>query len=101
MPKIAIIVEFDTVSGRLSEVEALLREHAAKTLAEESGCLRFEVLRPVERDGRAIADKLAVSELYADRAAVAVHESSPRLPKLREAYGPLLTGRRLLMAEVD
>jgi hypothetical protein len=34
MPKIAIIVEFDTVSGRLSGVEALLREHAAKTLAE-------------------------------------------------------------------
>jgi len=101
MPKIAIIVEFETVPGRLSEVEALLREHAARTLAEEPGCLRFEVLRPVERDGRLVPDRLAVSELYADRAAVAAHESSPRLPSLREAYGPLLSGRRLIMAEVE
>ena len=101
MPKIAIIVELETVPGRLSEVEALLREHAAKTLAEEPGCLRFEVLRPVERDGKRVPDRLVVSELYADRAAVAVHESSPRLPRLRDAYAPLLTGRRLQMAEVD
>jgi (4S)-4-hydroxy-5-phosphonooxypentane-2,3-dione isomerase len=101
MPKIAIIVEFETVPGRLSEVEALISEHAAKTLAEEPGCLRFELLRPVERDGRSIPDRLAVNELYADRAAVVAHEASPRLPRLRDAYGPLLTGRRMLMAEVD
>jgi hypothetical protein len=31
MPKIAIIVEFETVPGRLAEVETLLREHARRT----------------------------------------------------------------------
>jgi autoinducer 2-degrading protein len=101
MPKIAIIVEFETVPGRLPQVEALLREHAAKTLAEEPGCLRFEVLRPIEREGGRLADKIVVNELYADRTAVAAHESSPRLPALRDAYGPLLTGRRAIIAEVD
>jgi autoinducer 2-degrading protein len=102
MPKIAIIVEFETVPGRLAEVETLLREHARRTREEEPGCLRFEVLRPVDRTtGQRIANKVVVNELYADRDAVAAHERSPRLPGLREAYGPMLTGRHVIMAEVD
>ena len=66
MPKIAIIVEFETLDGQEDAFLTLIREHAAKTLVEEPGCLRFEVIKSVEREmlvetvGRMVRDGYAV-----------------------------------------
>jgi quinol monooxygenase YgiN len=100
LPQIAIIVEFDILDGQEVEFTRLISEHARLTLEEEEGCLRFEVIKPIERDGTPIPNKVMVNELYADEAAVTRHEQNPRMPILREATGKLLAGRRLVLAEV-
>lgn len=93
-----IIVEFETVEGRFDEFAAIMRDHARRTLAEEPGCLRFEVTRPVERDGTPIPNGLIVNELYEDEAAVTTHEANPRLSALRATIKPMLASRRQIWA---
>ena len=94
----AIIVEFETHDGREEEFVALMRDHAHRTLDEEPGCLRFEVLKPVEQDGSEVPNRVIVSELYAGEAAVAHHENNPRMANLRATLGPLLKSRRRILA---
>jgi quinol monooxygenase YgiN len=100
LPKIAIIVEFDILEGREEEFTRLISEHARLTLEEEEGCLRFEVIKPIERNGTPIPNKLIVNELYQAEPAVTRHEQNPRMPGLGAATGKLLAGRRLILAEV-
>jgi quinol monooxygenase YgiN len=99
MSALAIIVEFETHNGREAEFIALIREHARKTLEEEPGCLRFEVIKPIERDGTPIPNKVMVNELYASEAAVRAHENNPRLVTVRAANAPLLKSSRLILAQ--
>ena len=93
-----IIVEFETVEGRFDEFAAIMRDHARRTRAEEPGCLRFEVIRPVERDGAPIPNRLIVNELYEDEKAVAAHEANPRLAALRATIASMLVSRRQIWA---
>ncbi|MEJ6783410.1 putative quinol monooxygenase [Aminobacter sp. Piv2-1] len=93
-----IIVEFETLDGAEEQFIDLISEHARATLQEEPGCLRFEVIKPVERDGTPIANKVMVNELYVDEAAVAAHERNPRMPDVQASISPLLKSRRLIMA---
>ena len=99
MTALTIIVEFETHEGCEDEFIALIREHARKTLEEEPGCLRFEVIKPIERDGTPIANRIMVNELYANEAAVTAHENNPRLPKVRAANAPLLKSSRLILSK--
>jgi autoinducer 2-degrading protein len=100
VPQIAIIVEYETHEGREEEFAALIKDHARRTLFEEEGCLRFEVLKPIDVDGAPIPNRMMVSELYADQTAVDLHGSNPRLAIVRAAFGPLLKSRKLTLAEV-
>lgn len=93
-----IVVEFETLDGREEEFTAIMRDHARRTLNEEPGCLRFEVIKPVERDGTPIPNRLMVNELYASESAVTAHEANPRMPSLGERTRPLLASRRLITA---
>jgi autoinducer 2-degrading protein len=79
VPRISIIVEYETQEGREQEFASLIKDHARRTLFEEEGCLRFEVLKPVDAGGRPIPDRMMVSELYADQTAVDAHGQNPRL----------------------
>ncbi|QND52923.1 antibiotic biosynthesis monooxygenase [Phyllobacterium sp. 628] len=99
MTELTIIVEFETNDGCEEEFTTLIREHARKTLEEEAGCLRFEVIKPIERDGTPIPNKVMVNELYANEAAVRAHENNPRIPKVRAANAPLLKSSRLILAQ--
>lgn len=101
MLQIAIIVEFETLPGQQAQFEEVIREHARRTVAEEPGCLRFEVLHLVDETGARVPNKLLVNELYADRAAVVAHRASARMPKVGAALAPLVASRRLIEAEVD
>ena len=99
MPEMTIIVEFETLDGREAEFTALMRDHARRTLHEEPGCLRFEVVRPVGPDGTPIPNRLVINELYSDGKALAAHEKNPRMPRLRKATEPLLKSRRRILAK--
>lgn len=100
MDEQAIIVEYEIEEGRIDAFRALVLDHARRTLGEEQGCLRFEVLEPVDRNGRPIPNRLMVSEIYASPLAVEQHERNPRLERVRAAMAPLVKSRRLVMARV-
>jgi (4S)-4-hydroxy-5-phosphonooxypentane-2,3-dione isomerase len=101
MPKIAIIVEYEIADGKENELTECISEHARLTLEEEAGCLRFEIVKPIERDGTPVPDKLLLTELYESEAALAIHEKNPRMPGLRAATAPLLKSMRLTFGTVD
>jgi quinol monooxygenase YgiN len=100
VPQIAIIVEYELHEGREAAFASLIKEHARRTLFEEDGCLRFEVLKPMDDAGKPIGNRMMVSELYADQTAVDLHRDNPRMAILRAAMDPLLKSRRLTLAKV-
>ena len=100
MPKIAIHVEFHPKPGQHAAFDALIREHARLTQQEEPGCERFEVLQPLKADGTKDEGRIMLVEVYADRDAVKAHTQNPRMPKVREAYTPLIEERILTMCEL-
>ena len=65
MSKIALIVEFETKSESRAAFIDLMRNHAEGTLADEEGCLQFDVLLPTEGNGRVF-----LYEVYRDEAAL-------------------------------
>jgi autoinducer 2-degrading protein len=100
VPQMSIIVEYEIREGQEEELTALLKDHARRTLFEEPGCLRFDVLKPVDDGGDPIADRIMVSELYVDEVAVAAHGDNPRLASLRAVIAPLIRSRRVVKANV-
>ena len=59
--------------------------HVKGTLAEEPGCLRFDMMTSRGDDGR-----IFLCEVYRDEGAYQEHRLSPRIPILREAYEPMI-----------
>ena len=51
MARICIIVDFRIKPGHYDAFNAHIRAHAAATLAEEPGCLTFDVTQPLTEDG--------------------------------------------------
>ncbi len=100
MPKIAIHVEFRLHEGAHAAFDALIREHARLTQQEEPGCERFEVLQPLRADGSRDESRIMLVEVYSDRDAVTAHTKNPRMPKVREAYTPLVAERILTLCEL-
>lgn len=100
MDEQAVIVEYEIEEGRAEEFRTLITDHARRTLEEEQGCLRFEVLEPVERGGGAIPNRMMVYEIYASPLAFAQHGQNPRLERVRTAMAPLVKSRRLVLARV-
>lgn len=80
MTKIALIVEFHVKSEHRADFITLLRDHAAGTLADEEGCLQFDLLLPNE-NGRVF-----LYEVYRDEAALTAHMGSERLAATRSTY---------------
>lgn len=99
MAEMTVIVEFETLEGAEPEFTRLIADHAQRTLFEEDGCLRFEVIKPVDKDGSPIPNRVIVNELYADQAALEAHNLNPRLEAVRAQTGPLLKSRRLIVAK--
>ncbi len=68
MSKFALVVELTTAPGRRDEFVALACRHAETTLANDSDCLRDDVLVP--QDSR---DLVLLYELYASQEAADAH----------------------------
>lgn len=100
MARISIIVEFTFPEEHAATLDALFREHARLTREEEPGCLAFDAMYPLRDDGTHDAGRIVLVEMYADNAAITAHRANPRMPKVAAVYGPLITGRTLVMCEL-
>jgi quinol monooxygenase YgiN len=101
MAKFTCFVEVIVKPGLGDKYIGLLRNYAKAILAEEPGCLRFDVMQAIERDGTAIPDRVIINEVYADLAAYRTHGQSPRLPKLLEVSGPMTISVQTKYADLD
>jgi len=96
MSEIALVVSFKATEGRKQELIEGLKGHAQRTLDNEEGCIRFDVLIP--RSGNA---DIMLYELYRDQAALDEHASSDRLKAWREKSTPLVAERSITVTEVQ
>ncbi len=71
----------------LPEVSHVSLTHRA-ALADEPGCLQFEIGRDVDEH-----DVFHLYEVYRDEAALARHRSAPHFERWRQASGDLLVER--------
>lgn len=90
MAKTAVIVAFEVKAGQMDPFLEIIKNHAARTLAEEPGCECFDVLTPT--DG---SSAVHLHEVYADDDAFAEHRQSLRLSNVRDSYQDLIVGRTL------
>ena len=96
MSKVALVVEFEVKPGCLDDFLTIIREHAAGTLAEEEGCLQFDVLLPSEG-----GDRVLLYEVYRDGAAFEIHGNSARLAATRGRYGDMIADRKITRCTTD
>jgi autoinducer 2-degrading protein len=94
MAKVALVVEFQLKPGAHAAFDAIIRDHAAGTLADEPGCERFDVLQPKGKEGPNLS-RVMLYEVYADDAAFQAHTQNPRLARTRAAYESLIEGRSI------
>ncbi len=100
MARIGVIVEFRIKPGSWAAFDAHIRDHAARTLAEEEGCERFDVLQPIDDHGAKDETRIMLCEVYRDRAAFDIHCKGPRMPGVGERSKPMLDGRTLSVCEM-
>lgn len=100
MEAIALIVEYETHPDKEREFHEAMQEHARACLAEEPGCLRFEVLRPLDEQGKRIPNRFMANELFAGHEALAAHRATQRWQAIAERFKVLLVSRRPILCEV-
>lgn len=100
METIALIVEYETHPDKEQEFFEAMQAHARACLAEEPGCLRFEVLRPLDDQGKPIPKRFMANELFAGEEALAAHRATPRWQAIAERFKVLLASRRPILCEI-
>ena len=81
--EVNVVVTQKVKPGIEAQVEALLREMAAETLAKDAGCLRYEWYRG------AAPQTYVLIERWTDGAAVQAHLRAPHMAAIFEKLGPL------------
>lgn len=82
---LALIVEMQIRPGRGPAFMPLLLENARRSLADEPGCRRFDVLTPAEG-----ADRVVLYEIYDDETAFDAHRITPHYIEFKAASRDLL-----------
>ncbi|HJO97242.1 MAG: antibiotic biosynthesis monooxygenase family protein [Rhodospirillales bacterium] len=100
MGEIANVTEYDVKPEHREDFEALLRDHAERTLRVEPGCLRFDILLPRDASAEKNPTRILLYELYRDEAEYRAHTDSDRLANFREAYKDMLADRRIMLVDV-
>ncbi len=89
---IAVMIEFDVKPACLAEFEAKLRHDVAETLRDD-GCMRMEIVHP-----RGEPNRILLSELWRDEAAIAAHRAKPGHTHAWQE--PLIRHKRSIVGEV-
>lgn len=97
---VAIVVEYTAVHRKEAELLNMLQNHAHLTQKEEPGCLFFGVLRPVDRHGAPVPDRILLTEFYKDKDAASIHAKNPRLPEFRKKIIPLIASEKVTQTRV-
>ncbi len=95
MSKICLVVDFTIKPGAKARFLDIIREHASSTLANEDGCLQFDVCDPVEGE-----DRVFLYEVYADDAAFETHKASPILARTRGRYADIVASRNIHICNI-
>jgi quinol monooxygenase YgiN len=106
MSKIALVVEFNLKPGKREDFLKVMRAHAAATLENVDGCLKFDVLVPREMQYDATPHepdtrRVFLYEMYRDDAALQAHITSPRVAKTRGAYAEFVESRKITRCAVQ
>jgi quinol monooxygenase YgiN len=88
MSPYVIIVEFTIKLGEIARFMPLMLENAERSLVDEPGCRRFDVL--TGEDGRVI-----LYEIYDDEAAFKAHCASAHFKRFDEAVRPMIASKRV------
>ena len=94
MDRFLITVDFDLLPGALDPFIALIKENARKSLAEEPGCHRFDVLVQ-----RGVPDHILLYEIYKNRAAFEVHLKSRHFAEFNSASAPYVNDKKVMEYE--
>lgn len=89
MPAIALVVELKTAAGQRDAFVSRVLAHRDNVLANEPGCLRFDVTASAEHD-----DTLFLYEVYADEAALEAHMNTAYMKQYLEDTGPMIARRQ-------
>ncbi|WP_224417855.1 MULTISPECIES: putative quinol monooxygenase [unclassified Modicisalibacter] len=85
--RFVVIAEFRIKPGQVPAFLALAHNDASESLANEEGCLTFDVLTP-EGGG----EHVVLHEVYRDRAAYEHHKQMPHYAPFKEGSAALLDG---------
>ncbi len=88
MTNIALSIDVRTTPGQRDAFVARIKQHGEFCLANEPGCLRFDVMIPLDE-----ADRVVVFEIYADKAALDAHDCTEYMAAYRRDTGPMIASR--------
>ena len=86
----AVIVKLHVADERIDQFMPLMRENATRSLTDEPGCTRFDILTDPDRPG-----EIALYELYLDAAAFQAHLATPHFEAFDAAVSDLILSREL------
>lgn len=87
---IVIAVAFEAKADKVAEFKALISEHARRSLAEEPGCVQFDVAQDPKDEKR-----FFLYEVYKDEAAFEFHRGTPRMAENGKKIPTLVSSRVL------
>ncbi|MBI3992031.1 MAG: antibiotic biosynthesis monooxygenase [Candidatus Lambdaproteobacteria bacterium] len=96
MSKLSVVVEFQVRPEDMARFYPLLCGHAATSLAEDQGCERFDVMRPMKSD-----DRVLIYEIWASHAALGVHADSAHTAQYRAASEGMVQNRKLTICALS
>ena len=81
----SLMVDFQVNDGKMDEFLPLMKENARASVANEPGCLQFDVLHVQGEPNR-----LVLFEVYQDEAAFQAHMKMPHLAAFLEKARPMM-----------
>lgn len=94
MSRYVITVDFHLHAGALDPFLAMIKENARRSLEDEPGCKRFDILVQ-----RGMPDHILLYEIYTDRAAFDVHLKSPHFLEFNKASAPYVVDKAVVEYE--
>lgn len=94
MARYLITVDFFLHPGALDPFLALIRENARKSLSDEPGCHRFDVLVQ-----QGVPEHILLYEIYEDRAAFDFHAKSKHFTHFNAASAPYVRDKKVIEYE--
>lgn len=95
MNKVALVVDLKLTPGRLDDFVARASRHGETCLAQEKGCLRFDIVVP--QDGE---DQVFLYELYANQAAVDTHLATAHMAQYLEDTKYMIAERKRIVCDL-